>query len=151
MKVINLLQVLLYANLQWLFSDYDTILYWLSLLLYSGYGQQLSDCRESLEQLEGYQNQELAKVKHMLLSAETSLELEKQERLKLRDQLEELQRNQTTNENADLAVQSKDTATNTPPVANTNDTDEAMVTEYILVIKSIKLPMLIICLRSYEV
>ena len=50
----------------------------------------MTECRESLEQLEGYQNQELAKVKHMLLSAETALEIEKQERLKLRDQLEEL-------------------------------------------------------------
>ena len=107
----------------------------MSLLLYSGYGQQLSDCRESLEQLEGYQNQELAKVKHMLLSAETSLELEKQERLKLRDQLEELQRNQTTNETAQLVVESKDTATNTPPVPNTNNTDDTRVTEYTLVIK----------------
>ena len=105
----------------------------MNLLLYSGYGQQLSDCRESLEQLEGYQNQELAKVKHMLLSAETSLELEKQERLKLRDQLEELQRNQTTNETAKLVVESKDTATNTPPVSNTNDTDETRVNEYTLV------------------
>ena len=132
MKVINLLEVLLYANLQF-FSHYDTILYWLSLLLYSGYGQQLSDCRESLEQLEGYQNQELAKVKHMLLSAETSLELEKQERLKLRDQLEELQRNQTTNETAQSVIESKETATNTPPVSNTNDTDETRVNEYTLV------------------
>ena len=107
----------------------------MNLLFYSGYGQQLSDCRESLEQLEGYQNQELAKVKHMLLSAETSLELEKQERLKLRDQLEELQRNQTTNETAQSVVESKDTATNTPPVSNTSDTDETRVTEYTLVIK----------------
>ena len=115
----------------------------MSLLLYSGYGQQLSDCRESLEQLEGYQNQELAKVKHMLLSAETSLELEKQERLKLRDHLELLQRNQTTK---DTVVQSKDTATNTHPVANTNDTDETRVTEYTLVINGIKLPLLIILL-----
>ena len=107
----------------------------MNLLFYSGYGQQLSDCRESLEQLEGYQNQELAKVKHMLLSAETSLELEKQERLKLRDQLEELQRNQTTNETAQLVVESKDTATNTPAVPNTNNTDDTRVTEYTLVIK----------------
>ena len=113
----------------------------MSLLLYSGYGQQLSDCRESLEQLEGYQNQELAKVKHMLLSAETSLELEKQERLKLRDQLEVLQRNQTTNETGQVVVQSKDTATNTHPVANINDTDETTVTEYTLVINGIKLPL----------
>ena len=115
-------------------------------MLYTGYGQQLSDCRESLEQLEGYQNQELAKVKHMLLSAETSLELEKQERLKLRDQLEELQKNQTTNETDQFVVQSKDTATNTPPVANSNDTDETTVTEYTLVIDGIKLPLLIIFL-----
>ena len=130
------------------FSHYDTILYGLSLLLYSGYGQQLSDCRESLEQLEGYQNQELAKVKHMLLSAETSLELEKQERLKLRDQLEVLQRNQTTNETGHFVVQSKDTATNTHPVANTNDTDETRVTEYTLVINGIKLPLLIIFIAT---
>jgi len=115
---------------------------------YEGYGQQLSDCRESLEQLEGYQNQELAKVKHMLLSAETSLELEKQARLKLRDQLEELQRNQTTNETAQLLVESKDTATNTPPVSNTNDTDETRVTEYTLIIKGIKLLILIILERT---
>ena len=113
-------------------------------MLYTGYGQQLSDCRESLEQLEGYQNQELAKVKHMLLSAETSLELEKQERLKLRDQLEELQTNQTTNETDQFVVQSKDTATNTPPVANSNDTDKTTVTEYTLVINGIMLPLLII-------
>ena len=65
-----------------------------SLIL--GYAQQLADCRESLEQLEGYQNQELAKVKHMLLSAETALELEKKERLKLRDQLEELENDRQT-------------------------------------------------------
>ena len=57
-----------------------------------GYGQQLTECRESLEQLDGFQSQELAKVKHMLLSAETSLQLEKDERLKLRAQLEELQK-----------------------------------------------------------
>ena len=54
--------------------------------LKTGYARQLTECRESLEQLEGFQNQELAKVKHMLLNAETSLELEKVERLKLRDQ-----------------------------------------------------------------
>ena len=80
----------------------------------------------------------------MLLSAETALELEKQERLKLRDQLEELQRNQTTNKTAQLVVESKYTATNTPPVPNTNDTDETRVTEYTLVIKGIKIPIWII-------
>ena len=80
----------------------------------------------------------------MLLSAETSLELEKQERLKLRDQLEELQKNQTANETDQFVVQSKDTATNTPPVANSNDTDKTTVTEYTLVINGIMLPLLYI-------
>lgn len=42
------------------------------------YKSQLSDCREQLEQLESCQNQELSKVKHMLLSAETALEIERQ-------------------------------------------------------------------------
>jgi len=39
--------------------------------------RQLKDYRENREQLEGFQSQELAKVKHMLLSAETALEKEK--------------------------------------------------------------------------
>lgn len=42
--------------------------------------KQLSECRENLEQLEGFQSQELSKVKHMLLSAETALEAETKER-----------------------------------------------------------------------
>lgn len=45
-----------------------------------GYKVQLAETREQLEQLEGFQNQELAKVKHMLLSTETALELEKKQR-----------------------------------------------------------------------
>ena len=39
---------------------------------------QLGDCKEQLEQLENCQNQELSKIKHMLLSAETALEIERQ-------------------------------------------------------------------------
>ena len=42
------------------------------------YRAQLNDCREQLEQLENCQNQELSKVKSMLLSAEKSLEIERQ-------------------------------------------------------------------------
>ena len=42
------------------------------------YRIQLNDCREQLEQLENCQNQELSKVKSMLLSAEKSLEIERQ-------------------------------------------------------------------------
>lgn len=38
----------------------------------------MTECRDQLEQLEGFQNQELGKVKHMLLSAETALEIERQ-------------------------------------------------------------------------
>ena len=43
-------------------------------LVYRG---KLEEYREQLEQLESYQSQELAKVKHMLLSAESELEAEK--------------------------------------------------------------------------
>ena len=42
------------------------------------YRVQLNDYREQLEQLENCQNQELSKVKSMLLSAEKSLEIERQ-------------------------------------------------------------------------
>ena len=42
------------------------------------YRIQLNDYREQLEQLENCQNQELSKVKSMLLSAEKSLEIERQ-------------------------------------------------------------------------
>ena len=35
----------------------------------SGYKKQLVETRENLEQMEGFQNQELSKVKHMLLNA----------------------------------------------------------------------------------
>jgi len=41
------------------------------------YRGKLEEYREQLEQLESYQSQELAKVKHMLLSAESELEAEK--------------------------------------------------------------------------
>ena len=41
---------------------------------------QLERARENLDELEGFQSQELAKVKHMLLSAETALEKEARER-----------------------------------------------------------------------
>lgn len=41
------------------------------------YRGKLEEYREQLEQLESYQSQELAKVKHMLLSAESALEAEK--------------------------------------------------------------------------
>lgn len=54
-----------------------------------GYRLQLTDCREQLEQIEGFQNQELGKVKHMLLSAEAALELEKQKRLVQTNVIEE--------------------------------------------------------------
>lgn len=42
-----------------------------------------------MEQLEGFQSQELAKVKHMLLSAETALDTETHERKKLETLLKE--------------------------------------------------------------
>eukprot|EP00095_Tigriopus_kingsejongensis_P010803 maker-scaffold1931_size24754-snap-gene-0.11 protein:Tk10803 transcript:maker-scaffold1931_size24754-snap-gene-0.11-mRNA-1 annotation:"golgin subfamily a member" len=45
--------------------------------------RQLQDYRDNLDQLEGFQSQELAKVKHMLLSAETALEKEGQRRKQL--------------------------------------------------------------------
>ncbi len=38
-----------------------------------------------MEQLEGFQNQELAKVKHMLLSAETALDQERRRRKELEE------------------------------------------------------------------
>ena len=41
----------------------------------------MEEYREQLEQLESYQSQELAKVKHMLLSAEAELETEKKKNL----------------------------------------------------------------------
>ena len=92
-----------------------------------GYAEQLSECRESLEQLEGFQNQELAKVKHMLLSAETALELEKQERLRLRDQLEELKKerhptDQLLSENTFTHNQDASTNTLNPNEASNNET-----------------------------
>jgi len=87
-----------------------------------GYAQQLTECRESLEQLEGFQNQELAKVKHMLLSAETALELEKQERLKLRDQLEESKKGRSTADQTSLVAPFKH---NQDATTNTLDTLEA--------------------------
>ena len=45
--------------------------------------RQLTEARSNLDQLEGFQNQELSKVKHMLLSAETALEKEKRTRAEL--------------------------------------------------------------------
>jgi len=45
------------------------------------YSRKLEEYREQLEQLESYQSQELAKVKHMLLSAESALETEKKKNL----------------------------------------------------------------------
>ena len=47
--------------------------------------KQLSESRENVEQLEGFQNQELAKVKHMLLSAETALDQERRRRKELEE------------------------------------------------------------------
>ena len=41
----------------------------------------MEEYREQLEQLESYQSQELAKVKHMLLSAEAELETEKKKNM----------------------------------------------------------------------
>ena len=40
--------------------------------------RKYEECKEQLDQLEGFQNQELGKVKHMLLSAETALAKEKE-------------------------------------------------------------------------
>ena len=99
---------------------------------YLGYAEQLSECRESLEQLEGFQNQELAKVKHMLLSAETALELEKQERLRLRDQLEELKKvrhptDQLLSENTFKHNQDASTNTLNPDEASNNETELSKV------------------------
>ena len=48
------------------------------IIIIQGYKVQLGDCKEQLEQLENCQNQELSKIKHMLLSAETALEIERQ-------------------------------------------------------------------------
>lgn len=45
------------------------------------YRGKLEEYREQLEQLESYQSQELAKVKHMLLSAEAELEIEKKRKI----------------------------------------------------------------------
>ena len=53
----------------------------LFLILLSVYRGKLEEYREQLEQLESYQSQELAKVKHMLLSAEAELETEKKKNL----------------------------------------------------------------------
>ena len=50
---------------------------------------QLGRARENLDELEGYQNQELGKIKHMLLSAETALDKETQERKRLEKVLRE--------------------------------------------------------------
>jgi len=57
-----------------------------------GYKKQLVETRENLEQMEGFQNQELSKVKHMLLNAETVAETEKSLRSKLSEELDELQK-----------------------------------------------------------
>jgi len=45
--------------------------------IFSECQRQLREHRENQDQLEGFQSQELAKVKHMLLSAETALEQER--------------------------------------------------------------------------
>ena len=92
----------------------------------------MSECRESLEQLEGFQNQELAKVKHMLLSAETALELEKQERLRLRDQLEESKKeryitDQSLSENTFKHNQDATTNTVNPDEASKNENELSKV------------------------
>ena len=47
--------------------------------------KQLKEARENLEELEGFRDQELAKVKHMLLSAETALEKETRERKRMEE------------------------------------------------------------------
>lgn len=47
---------------------------------FDGCQKQLGEYREQLEQLEGFQSQELSKVKHMLLSAESALEQERRGR-----------------------------------------------------------------------
>lgn len=45
--------------------------------VFVAYRIKLEEYREQLEQLESYQSQELAKVKHMLLNAEAALQDEK--------------------------------------------------------------------------
>ena len=50
---------------------------------------QLGRARDNLDELEGFQSQELAKVKHMLLSAETALEKEARERKELGERVAE--------------------------------------------------------------
>ena len=84
--------------------------------LFADCQKQLKDYKENLEQLEGFQSQELAKVKHMLLSAETALEKETKTRKKLEKELETAKEGSTSaaewseavdalkNENASLKV-----------------------------------------------
>ena len=74
----------------------------------------MTEARENLEQMEGFQNQELSKVKHMLLSAETALEHEQAKRKALSDQLEETQTqfNHLLNATTDVP-EKKDTDTQT--------------------------------------
>jgi len=54
------------------------------------YKKQLAETRDNLEQMEGFQNQELSKVKHMLLSAETSLETERSQKKAVSLELEQV-------------------------------------------------------------
>ena len=68
----------------------------------------------------------------MLLSAETALELEKQERLRLRDQLEELKKekhptDQLLSENTFIHNQDASTNTLNPNEASNNETELSKV------------------------
>ena len=54
--------------------------------------KQLAETRENLEQMEGFQNQELSKVKHMLLSAETALEAERSQKAAVGIELEQVRK-----------------------------------------------------------
>ncbi len=53
----------------------------------TGYKVKYEECREQLDQLEGFKSQELAKVKHMLLKAEEALEAERSSK---KDQMDDL-------------------------------------------------------------
>ena len=79
----------------------NVLVVFLSVLspLFADCQKQLRDYKENLEQLEGFQSQELAKVKHMLLSAETALEKETQTRKKLEKDLESAKGNAAAESN----------------------------------------------------
>uniref|UniRef100_A0A0K2T7L9 Golgin subfamily A member 1like [Nasonia vitripennis] n=1 Tax=Lepeophtheirus salmonis TaxID=72036 RepID=A0A0K2T7L9_LEPSM len=63
---------------------------------------QLVEYRDNYEQLEGFQNQELAKIKHMLLIAENSLQSEKEEKHTLLQENTKLKESMTFDSNSIL-------------------------------------------------